>query len=76
MSGYLTDLQEKVKERGVKVGSYPKWGKPKNTVTLVGRDKEYMEGLVTDVVEGLQGVRIMEESDSEGEGETKKKKDS
>lgn len=34
---YLTELAEKVASQGIKVGSYPRWGKSRNTVTLVGR---------------------------------------
>ena len=34
---YLTQLAAKVEPEGVKVGSYPRWGKERNTVTLVGR---------------------------------------
>jgi molybdopterin-biosynthesis enzyme MoeA-like protein len=34
---YLTELAAKVEPKGVKVGSYPRWGKSRNTVTLVGR---------------------------------------
>ncbi len=34
---YLTELSERVEPQGVKVGSYPRWGKARNTVTLVGR---------------------------------------
>lgn len=34
---YLTALAARVEPRGVKVGSYPRWGKKRNTVTLVGR---------------------------------------
>lgn len=34
---YLTELAERVEPKGVKVGSYPRWGKSRNTVTLVGR---------------------------------------
>lgn len=34
---YLTGLAERVGPKGVKVGSYPRWGKKNNTVTLVGR---------------------------------------
>lgn len=33
---YLTQLAAKVGPRGVKVGSYPRWGQ-NGTVTLVGR---------------------------------------
>lgn len=34
---YLTGLAERVGPKGVKVGSYPRWGRKRNTVTLVGR---------------------------------------
>jgi hypothetical protein len=34
---FLTSLAERVEPKGVKVGSYPRWGKKRNTVTLVGR---------------------------------------
>lgn len=34
---YLTELAARVEPKGVKVGSYPRWGKKHNTVTLVGR---------------------------------------
>jgi molybdopterin-biosynthesis enzyme MoeA-like protein len=34
---YLTELAARVEPRGIKVGSYPRWGKERNTVTLVGR---------------------------------------
>lgn len=37
MAPYLTDLQERVKPHGVKVGSYPRIENQKNTVTLVGK---------------------------------------
>ena len=33
---YLTTLQAEVKDNGVSVGSYPRWGKKRNTVTLTG----------------------------------------
>ncbi|KAJ6258979.1 hypothetical protein Dda_5874 [Drechslerella dactyloides] len=73
MAEYLTALQARVQDHGVKVGSYPRWGKPRNTVTLVGRDREYIEGLLPEVTAQLDGVRVAEEADadteSEGEGE-------
>jgi molybdopterin-biosynthesis enzyme MoeA-like protein len=34
---YLAELAERVEKKGVKVGSYPRWGKATNTVTLVGK---------------------------------------
>lgn len=55
---YLTELAAEVASRGVKVGSYPRWGKKHNSVTLVGRDRDYLESLVPEVlanVEGKQG---------------------
>lgn len=69
---YLTELAAKVEPRGVKVGSYPRWGKKRNTVTLVGADKEYLESLVTEVEENVQGRRVSREDelDPQAEGET------
>ena len=40
---YLTDLAGRTASKNIKVGSYPRWGRKRNTVTLVGRDKAYME---------------------------------
>jgi hypothetical protein len=37
VAAYLTDLASRVESKGVKVGSYPRWDKSRNTVTLVGR---------------------------------------
>lgn len=37
VAAYLTDLASRVESKGVKVGSYPRWEKKTNTVTLVGR---------------------------------------
>lgn len=37
VAGYLTELAARVEPKGVKVGSYPHWGKSQNSVTLVGR---------------------------------------
>lgn len=37
VAAYLTELAGRVEAKGVKVGSYPRWGKKHNTVTLVGR---------------------------------------
>jgi molybdopterin-biosynthesis enzyme MoeA-like protein len=34
---YLAELAGRVASYGIKVGSYPRWGKKHNTVTLVGR---------------------------------------
>jgi hypothetical protein len=37
VAGYLTELAARVESKGVKVGSYPRWGKKTNSVTLVGK---------------------------------------
>ncbi|KAG8360708.1 hypothetical protein FVEN_g1830 [Fusarium venenatum] len=62
---FLTTLAAKIEPKGVKVGSYPRWGKENNTVTLVGRDLDYLESLVEEVEAGIQGVRVTAESDTE-----------
>jgi len=62
---FLTQLAEKAEPRGVKVGSYPRWGKENNTVTLVGRDLEYMESLVPEVEEGVKGHRVVVEGEDD-----------
>ncbi|KAF3929629.1 hypothetical protein ABW20_dc0102621 [Dactylellina cionopaga] len=69
MAGYLTTLQEKVKDHGVKVGSYPRWGKPRNTVTLLGRDQAYIESLVGEVTEQLEGIRVDVEGEDDSESD-------
>jgi molybdenum cofactor synthesis domain-containing protein len=73
VAGYLTELSERVEAKGVKVGSYPRWGKSKNTVTLVGRDQDFMESLVAEVEKGVQGSRIQtegEDDDSQSDKES------
>jgi molybdopterin-biosynthesis enzyme MoeA-like protein len=62
---YLTQLAHKTEPRGVKVGSYPRWGKDHNTVTLVGRDVEYMESLVPEVEQAVQGHRVAVEGEDD-----------
>lgn len=73
VAGYLTELAAKVEPRGIKVGSYPRWTKKRNTVTLVGRDKEYMESLVPEVERGVQGRRVMVEGEDDSPEEDEKK---
>ena len=65
MAGYLTDLAGRVAAKGVKVGSYPRWGSEHNTVTLVGRDLEYLESLVPEVVENTKGKRVSVEGEDD-----------
>lgn len=62
---YLLELSERIAERGVKVGSYPRWGKRRNTVTLVGTDQEYMESLVEEVERNVEGRRVMVEGEDD-----------
>ncbi|CUS10654.1 unnamed protein product [Tuber aestivum] len=69
IAGFLTELQEKVQQRGVKVGSYPRWGKQRNTVTLTGPDEEYIEGLVDEVEKGVGGLRVSREGEDDEQGE-------
>ncbi|KAI0408968.1 molybdopterin binding domain-containing protein [Xylaria palmicola] len=65
VAGYLTELAAKVTPKGVKVGSYPHWGKKNNSVTLVGRDMEYLESLVPEVVQNVQGKRVTAEGEDD-----------
>ncbi|KAK7981670.1 molybdenum cofactor synthesis domain-containing protein [Apiospora saccharicola] len=65
VASYLTELAEKVAPKGVKVGSYPRWGIQNNSVTLVGRDKEYLESLVPEVEAAVDGKRIEKESEAD-----------
>ncbi|CAE7199706.1 hypothetical protein P3342_010298 [Pyrenophora teres f. teres] len=65
VAGYLTELAAKAEPKGVKIGSYPRWGKDHNTVTLVGRDREYMESLVPEVVKAVQGKRVEVEGEDD-----------
>jgi len=62
---YLTELAAKVEAKGIKVGSYPRWGKGRNTVTLVGRDKEYMDSLIPEVEKNVDGVKVMAEDEAD-----------
>ena len=60
---YLKDLAARVHDKGVKVGSYPRWGKGRNTVTLVGRDKQLMDSLVPEVEANVKGPRVTKEDE-------------
>ncbi|KAK5083986.1 hypothetical protein LTS08_006414 [Lithohypha guttulata] len=75
VAGYLTELSKKVADRNVKVGSYPRFGKSRNVVTLVGTDREYMDGLVGEVETGVQGKRVMVEGEDDTDDEENSKKD-
>ncbi|RDA87365.1 hypothetical protein CP532_7011 [Ophiocordyceps camponoti-leonardi (nom. inval.)] len=68
IAGYLGELAARVEARGVKVGSYPRWGKSQNTVTLVGRDPAFIDSLVAEVTERVQGQRVATEAEEEEAG--------
>lgn len=71
MAEFLTQLSQKVESKGVKVGSYPRFGKSHNTVTLVGKDKEFMETLVDEVEKGVKGKRVEVEGEDDDAGSDK-----
>ncbi|EMR66221.1 putative molybdopterin binding domain-containing protein [Eutypa lata UCREL1] len=71
IAAYLTGLAAKVEPRGVKVGSYPRWGKRSNTVTLVGRDLAYIESLLPEVLENVKGKRVEVEGEDDEEEDVK-----
>ena len=60
---YLTDLARRTNPLNVKVGSYPRWGKKQNTVTLVGGNREFMESLVPEVEHNARGRRVAREDE-------------
>ncbi|KAI9894617.1 MAG: hypothetical protein M1814_001972 [Vezdaea aestivalis] len=62
---YLTELAARVDSKGIKVGSYPRWDKERNTVTLVGRDRDFMESIVKEVEEAVQGRRVSVEGEDD-----------
>lgn len=65
VASYLTELAAKVEPKGVKVGSYPRWGKKNNSVTLVGRDIEYIESIAPEVIENVRGKRVNSEDEED-----------
>lgn len=71
---YLADLAAKIEPKGIKVGSYPRWGRKRNAVTLVGKDIEYMESLVPDVEKNIFGARVenIEDADESSDDEPEK----
>lgn len=71
VAGFLTQISKKLEPKGVKVGSYPRWGKSRNTVTLVGRDEAYMESVVKEVEEGCNGRRVKSEGEDDESGSDK-----
>ncbi|KAI7861808.1 MoaB/Mog domain-containing protein [Spinellus fusiger] len=53
IAAYLAMLQERVKEQGIKIGSYPKWGSSSGgtsvVVSIVGIDKEALQALQKEI---------------------------
>lgn len=62
---YLTELAKKVEPQGVKVGSYPRWEKKRNTVTLVGKDKAFLESIAPEVAENVKGRVVAVEGEDD-----------
>jgi len=58
ISSYLTELAGRCEPKGVKIGSYPRWGKKYNTVQLVGRDKAFIESVLAEVEQNVDGKRV------------------
>ncbi|MCJ1275833.1 hypothetical protein MMC21_003637 [Puttea exsequens] len=65
VAGYLTELAAKVEPKGVKVGSYPRWGRKRNSVTLVGKSLSLMESLVPEIENNIQGVKVEREDEAD-----------
>ncbi|KAK0714838.1 MoaB/Mog domain-containing protein [Lasiosphaeris hirsuta] len=62
---YLTGLADRVESKGVKVGSYPRWGKKRNTVTLVGKDRAFLDAIAPEVVHNVKGRIITVEGEDD-----------
>lgn len=71
VAGALTEIAKKVESKGVKVGSYPRWGKSRNTVTLVGTDRDFMDSCVPEVEKAVDGVRVQKEDEADDDGSDK-----
>lgn len=62
---YLTELAAKVEPQGVKVGSYPRWEKKRNTVTLVGKDRAYLDSIKDEVAQNVNGRVVQVEGEDD-----------
>ena len=69
ISSFLADLQKRVDAKGVKVGSYPKGIGMGVMVSLLGRDKNFLETLVEEVETALDGKRADNEAASKSEAD-------
>lgn len=54
---FLTELSNRVKKEGIRVGSYPKLSNSKTgvDVSLIGKDQSRLDELAQEVVKELQG---------------------
>ncbi|KAK9479023.1 MoaB/Mog domain-containing protein [Lipomyces japonicus] len=63
---YLAELQSKVKDQNIKIGSYPHMSAGVNTVSIIGKEEfiHLMRTLVIDIENHLQGQEISMESEA------------
>ncbi|KAK9446808.1 MoaB/Mog domain-containing protein [Limtongia smithiae] len=66
MAPFLTDLQDRVNDKGIKIGSYPHMTAGINTVSIVGKleYEEYMRELVKETEVALEGEEISTEDEA------------
>ncbi|KAK9466453.1 MoaB/Mog domain-containing protein [Lipomyces arxii] len=66
MAPFLTELQSRVNDKGIKIGSYPHMSAGINTVSIIGKEEylEYMRGLVREVEDTLEGSEISVEDEA------------
>ena len=64
---YLTSLQKRVKEEGIRVGSYPVLMKGVY-VSLIGRNETRIRELGIEVEENIQGKVVTEQEITEAKG--------
>ncbi|KAK1773545.1 MoaB/Mog domain-containing protein [Copromyces sp. CBS 386.78] len=67
IAAYLTELAGRVEPKGVKVGSYPRWGEKHNTVTLVGKDKAFLDSIAPEVCHYIKGRIVATEGDDDAD---------
>ncbi|KAK9364742.1 MoaB/Mog domain-containing protein [Lipomyces kononenkoae] len=66
MAPYLMKLQECVNDKAIKIGSYPHMSEGINTVSFIGKEEylDYMQGLVKETEEALEGQQITAEEEA------------
>jgi molybdopterin-biosynthesis enzyme MoeA-like protein len=74
VAGYLTRLAKEVEAKGVKVGSYPGDQIRDNVVTLVGKDRGFIDSIVTEVELQVKGRRLSAEELAKETEEDQKEK--